>query len=70
MHPLEQEILHSLRDSPHADQRPEGTIRLLPVPELFEIGRKQGYRQEEIALAIKLLSARQYVTYNSRTNEI
>ena len=70
MHPLEQEVLQLLRDSPHADQRAEGTIRLLPALELFEIGQKQGYRREEIALAIKLLSTRQYVTYNSGTNSI
>jgi len=70
MHPLEQEILQLLRDSPHADQRSEGTVRLLPAPELFEIGRKQGYNKEEIGVAIQLLDARQYVTYNSRTNEI
>jgi len=70
MHPLEQEILQLLRDSPHADQRPEGTVRLLPALELFEIGQKWGYRREEIALAIELLSARQYVTYDSGTNSI
>ncbi|MCK4452167.1 MAG: hypothetical protein KAX26_16460, partial [Anaerolineae bacterium] len=65
MHPLEREILQLLRDSAHADQRSEGTIRLLPVLEVFEIGRKWGYRKEEIAEVIKLLSVRQYVTYNS-----
>jgi hypothetical protein len=70
MHPLEQGVLQLLRDSPHAEQRPEGTIRLLPALELFEIGRKQGYRQEEVAVAIQLLSAREYVTYNSDTNSI
>ncbi|MCK4471636.1 MAG: hypothetical protein KAW49_07590, partial [Anaerolineae bacterium] len=70
MHPLEQEILQLLRDSAYADQRPEGTIRLLPAQELFEIGRKQGYRKEETAEVIKLLSVRQYVTYNSGTNSI
>jgi len=70
MHPLEQEILQLLRDSAYTDQRPEGTIRLLPAQELFEIGQKWGYRKEEIAEVIKLLSARQYVTYNSGTNSI
>jgi KaiC/GvpD/RAD55 family RecA-like ATPase len=70
MHPLEREILQLLRDSAHADQRSEGTIRLLPVLEVFEIGRKWGYRKEEIAEVIKLLSARQYATYNSDTNSI
>jgi hypothetical protein len=70
MHSLEQDILQLLRDSPHALQRPEGTIRLLPALELFDIGRKQGYRQEEVAVAIQLLSAREYVTYNPDTNSI
>lgn len=70
LHPLEQEILQLLRDSPHAEQRSEGTIRLLPALELFEIGRKRGYKDEEVVVAIQLLSERQYVTWNPDTNSV
>lgn len=70
MHPLEHEILRLVRESTYTDQRPEGTVHLLPALELFEIGRKQGYRREEVASTIELLSTRQYVTYNSETNSV
>ena len=67
---MEQDILQLLRDSPYAEQRSEGTIRLLPALELFEIGRKHGYKRDEVAVAMQLLSAREYVTYNPDTNSV
>ncbi|NLE45447.1 MAG: hypothetical protein GX620_12060 [Chloroflexi bacterium] len=70
MHPLEQHILQLLRDSNYAEQRPEGTIRLLPALELFEAGRALGYTREEVGAVIQLLSGRELVTYNSTTNSV
>lgn len=70
MHPLEHEILQLLRDSPHVEERPEGNVRLLPALDLFDIGKRHGYRQEEVAIAIQLLNAREYVTFNAHTNSI
>ena len=70
MHPLEHDILQLLRDSPYVEQRPEGNVRLLPALDLFEIGKQHGYKQEEVAVAIQLLNAREYVTFSAQTNSI
>jgi len=64
-HPLEQAILDALRASP--EKTKVGGVSTLYYQDVFDLGRKLGYVQDEIAKAVELLKLRKHLTYNPDT---
>lgn len=70
LHPMEEAILDLLEKSELFEERKEGKIKKIPVREVFDLGERNGYKKVEIGELIRILNARELITYKESQNEI
>lgn len=65
LHPLEVQFLEAFRQSSNRQEFDGKEVPAMSQKQLLKIGSAQGYRFEEVTIALKLLGARGYVRLNS-----
>jgi len=62
LHPLEKAIMDALRSAGRRIRQKGTALQAIDEEDVFELARVQGYREKELAMALKLLKLRKMVT--------